>query len=186
MNTLPEGVAPRSSFVTSLAWIFIVLAGFATAISLLQNIMISVMFPIEEMRDSMREAQKSQGVPAFAGFMFDHFRFLLGSFLAMCVLTLVSAIGLLKRKNWARLVFIGMMVLGVVWNVAGAFISYFMFSSFPPIPDTAPRDLHDNLRLMTNIMIGFTTVIAIVFAVLFGWIAKRLMSAEIKREFNGL
>jgi len=184
MNPLPEVMATRSSFVTSVAWTFIVLAGFATAITLLQNIMISVMFPVEEMRASMREAQKSQPMPVFASFMLDHIRLMFGLFFAVCALTLVSAIGLLKRKNWGRLMFIGMMVLGVLWNLAGVFIPYFMFSSFPPIPETAPRDLHDNFQLMTNIMMGFTIVIAIVFAVLFGWIAKRLMSSDIRREFK--
>ena len=177
-------MAPRSSFVTSLAWTFIVVSGVATAIFLLQNIMLTVVFPVEEMRTSMREAQKTQPIPGFASFMFDHFRLMFGLFLAIAALTFVSAIGLLKRKNWARLVFIGMMMLGVLWNLAGIFIPYFMFSSFPPIPETAPRDFHDNFQLMTNIMIGFMAVIGIAFAVLFGWIAKRLMSVDIKREFN--
>lgn len=186
MNTSPEVVAPRSSFVTSVAWTFIVLAGFATAITLLQNIMISVMFPVEEIRASMREAQKSPPMPAFASFMLDHIRLMFGLFFAVCALTLMSAIGLLKRKNWARLIFISMMVLGMLWNLAGVFIPYFMFSSFPPISETAPRDLHDNFQLMTNIMMGFTTVIVIIFALLFGWIAKRLMSPDIKGEFNAL
>jgi hypothetical protein len=186
MNAVSESVAPRSSFVTSLAWTFIVLAGFATAISVLQNVMINLMFPTEEIRGAMREAHGSQAVPPFAAFMFEHFRLLVASFLVVSVLTLVSAIGLLKRMNWARIIFIGLMVLGVVWNLAGIFIPYFMVSSFPPIPDTAPHEFQDNFQLLTKIMIGFTTAIAIVFAVLFAWLAKRLMSADIKREFNAL
>lgn len=39
----------KSTFVNVLAWIFIALAGFSTLISILQNIMISAMFSIDEM-----------------------------------------------------------------------------------------------------------------------------------------
>jgi hypothetical protein len=186
MTNVPEVAAPRSSLLNSLAWTFIVLGGFATAISLLQNIMVSVMFPVDEMRDAMERAHRSQAVPAFAVFMFNHMRLFLGTFLAVCVLTLVSAIGLLKRKEWARLTFVGLMLLGVIWNVLGVFLPYFMFSSFPPVPTTAPPEFQDEFERMAKIIIGFTTVMAIVFAVLFGWVAKRLMSAEIKQEFHAL
>lgn len=186
MNSVPGSAAPRSSFVTSMAWTFIVLAGFATVIAVLQNVMINLVFPMEEIRGAMREARGSQALPPFAGFMLEHLRLFVGFFLAVSAFTLVSAIGLLKRMNWARLVFIGVMVLGVVWNLAGIALAYFMPSTFPPIPDTAPHDFRDNFQLMMNVMIGVSTVIAIVFAVLFAWVAKRLMSADIKREFNAL
>ena len=186
MNASSESAAPRSGFVTGLAWTFIVLAGFATFISLLQNIMISLMFSVEEMRAAMREAGKSQPMPAFFGFVFENFRLFFGLFFAVCVLTLVSSIGLLKRKNWARLIFIGIMALGVLWNLAGAVIPFFMFSSFPPIPESAPGDFRDSFELMTKIMMGFMVVLAVVFAALFGWIVKRLLSDDIRREFLAL
>ena len=186
MNTSSEPAVLRSSFVTGLAWSFILLAAFATFISLLQNIMISLMFPAEEMRAAMRQAEESLPMPAFAGFMFENIRLFFALFLAVCVLTLVSSIGLLKRKNWARLVFIGMMALGVLGNLAGAVVPFFMFSSFPSIPETAPGDFAENFGLMMKIMTGFMVMIAIVFAALFGWIMKRLLSDDIKQEFLAL
>ena len=186
MTSVPEVAAPRSTFVTSLAWTFIVLGGFATAISLLQNIMVNVVFPVDQMREAMEQAHRSKAVPAFAVFMFNHMRVIVGVFFAVCLLTFVSAIGLLKRTNWARLTFIGLMLLGVLWNMVGVFLPYFMFQPFPPVPANAPQEFQDEFERMAKIIIVFTTVFAIVFAVLFGWIAKRLMSAEIKREFNAL
>lgn len=179
-------MSARSSFITSTAWTFIVFAGLSSAIALLQNIVVGVMFPAEGIRLTMREAQGQQAIPGFMVFMFEHLQFILGALLALSLFTLVSAIGLLKRRNWARLVFIGMMVLGVVGNVAGILLPYAMFAAFPPMPDTAASDSGVNFELMINIMSGVMAVVAIVFAVLFGWIAKRLMSTEIKREFNAL
>ena len=180
MNAPSEAAAPRSSFVTSLAWSFIVLAGFATVISALQNVMVNLTFPMEEIRGAMREAQGAQALPPFAAFMLDHFRLLAAFFLGVSVFTLVSAIGLLKRMNWARLIFIGVMILGVIWNLAGLVIPYFMHASFPPIPP----EFRDNFQLMMNIMTVVMAVVAVVFAGLFAWVAKRLMSAEVKREFG--
>ena len=174
--------SPRSTFVTAVAWVFVVLAGFATVIAILQNIMITVMFP----KEAMTEAANVKDAPAFARFMFAYPQVFFGVFLAASAIALVSAIGLLKRKNWARLIFIAILVLGIVWNVGGLVVMFFAFSSMPPMPDQAPPDFRDGFDTMWKVMIGFSVVIALVFAGLFGWIIKRLISAEVKREFLAL
>ena len=38
---------------------------------------------------------------------------------------------------------------------------------------------------MFNIMMGFTVVMCLAFAALFAWIIKRLLAADIRREFVG-
>jgi hypothetical protein len=131
---------PRSNFVTVLAWIFIVLSGYVTLISVLQNIIISLYFPIEEMRPMMDQAEKSQPMPWFAGIMFEHLQLFLMIFLIIAALTLASTIGLLKRKNWARIVFIEIMGFGILWNLCSMALSFLMFSSFVPLSDTAPPE----------------------------------------------
>jgi hypothetical protein len=176
--------APQSGFVTALAWIFIVLAGFATLIAILQNIMISLVFPIEEMSAAMRQAEKDQSMPWLARFMLGHIRLFFALFLGLAALTLVAAIGLLKRRNWARIVFIGIMGFGILWNLAGLAMPFLMFSSFAPAPDNAPVEFRDHFEIVAKIMIGFSVVIAIAFSVLFAWIIKRLMAAEVRREFS--
>lgn len=176
----------RSAFVTGLAWTFIALAGFATVIAILQNIMLALMFPAEELRASMREAEKARPMPALFRFMFENFRLFFASFLVLSAGTLITAIGLLKRQNWARLVFIGIMALGVVWNLASLAMPFLMSSLVPDMPPQAPSDFHANFKLMWNIMIGFTIVIGLVFAVLFAWIIRRLVAEDIRREFLAL
>src|SRR5260370_42306961 len=110
--------ANRSAFVTGLAWTFIALGGFAPLIALLQNIMLTLMFPMDEMRSAMHEADKAHPMPPLFRFMFDNFRLFFASFLAVSALTLVSAICLLKRQNWPRLIFIGIMAFGILSNPA--------------------------------------------------------------------
>jgi hypothetical protein len=186
MNNPTSTLASRSGFITGLAWTFIGLGGFATLIAVLQNIMLALAFPVDEMRSVMAEADKTHPMPGVFRFMFDNFRLFFASFLALSALTLVSAIGLLKRKNWARLLFVAIMAIGLLWNLAGLAMPFFMSSWLPAMPDTAPADFRDQFDLMWKIMTAFTVLIALVFAGLFGWVIKRLVSEDIKREFLAL
>ena len=174
----------RSGFVTGLAWTFIGLSGFATLIAVLQNVMLSVMLPPEALQ---APARGTEDLPAFAQFVFSHPRMIFGGFLAVSAITLVSAIGLLKRKNWARVVFIAIMVLGILWNIGSLMLPFYMQSAFvPPMPESTPQDFRDSFELTWKIMIAFTVVIALAFAALFAWITKRLLSHDVKQEFLAL
>ena len=185
--TTTAGAAQRSGFVTGVAWTFIGLAGFATLTAVMQNVMLSFMLSPQELRGPMHEAQGADHLPAFARFMFAHPRMIFGAFLALSAITLVSAVGLLKRQNWARLVFIGIMVLGIVWNLGSLILPFYMFSAFvPPMPESTPQDFRESFEMTWKVMIAFTVVIALGFAGLFAWIVKRLVSQDIKREFLAL
>ena len=124
----------KSTFVNVVAWIFIVLAGFATLISILQNIMISVMFPVDEMNQVFENAPTQEQIPFLAKFMFSHIQLFFLSFLAVSGTTFVSAIGLLRRRNWGRVILMAIMGLGICWNIFSLIIQNFMFSSFPDFP----------------------------------------------------
>lgn len=175
----------RSSFVTVLAWIFIVLSGFATMISILQNIMVWTMFNQPEVANAM--STPPPGAPPFLAFMAGYFQWIFLAFLLVTIATLVSSIGLLKRINWARLVFIGLMFLGIAWNLLGLFGQFamktFMRGQFAAIPKTP--DMPDMQAFMIGMMV-VSAIFAIGFSVLFGWIAKRLLSLEIRAEFGAM
>lgn len=84
-----------------------------------------------------------------------------GAFNAWSLVTFVAALGLLRRKNWARLLFIGAMVsavLGFAWYVA----------VFTPLYLAHTSDI----------------VECVVVAAVFGWIAWKLRSPSILSEFR--
>jgi len=176
---------PRSSFVTVTAWIFIALSGFASLISILQNIMIQTLFHSQEFAQAMHEMPQNTPPIAgfnFAGFMFHHFPQFFLLFLVISLTTLVFSIGLLLRKNWARLCFIGLMFFAILWQIGGIVLQLFMFSfmrgQFTQIPN-APD--------MSVVFIAFAVIgvlFALGFSVLFGWIARKLMSRPIAAEFG--
>ncbi len=82
----------RSTFVTVLAWLFIVGSGFATFVSIMQVIMVSTMFSGDEFRSIPEDA------PTMAKIMSKYFHFFIYGFFALAIFTFTSAIALLKRK----------------------------------------------------------------------------------------
>jgi hypothetical protein len=186
MPDLPRGSeAPRSSFVTVVAWIFIVLAGFTTFISVLQNIMINTMFPLDE----LRTARASEpGMPPFFDFIFGNIRLFFLAILVVSAVTCASAIGLLLRKNWARLVFIAILALGIAWNLGGLVLQQIMIDSMMKFPMTAgksvPADFEAGMQGMMIAIRVFSAVFALGFSVLYGWLIKRLISPSIVAEFR--
>jgi hypothetical protein len=170
----------KSTFVNVLAWTFIVLAGFSTLISILQNIMISVLIPIDEMNMAFESAPAREQIPFFARFMFSNIRFFFLSFLIISGTTFVSAIGLLKRKNWGRIIFMSIMGLGICWNIFSLVLQNLMFASFPDFPH---GEMSSEFNSMMNVMKVFTFIFAVGISYLFGWIIYQLSSLKIKNEF---
>lgn len=174
----------RSSFVTVLAWVFLVITGFATFISVLQNIMITFFFPMAEMEASMHTAKGSENLPAFAQFMFSHMQYFFVAFLLLSATMFTSSVALLKRKNWARIAFIIFLAFGIAWNIGSLFLQSAFFSSMPQMPSDAPPEFRAQFESMATVMLVAMSLFAIAFSVLFAWLIKRLVSPSIRAEFQ--
>ena len=181
----PDSGMTRSSFVTVIAWIFIVIAGFMTFISLLQNILINTLFPFDKLQSAKASAPP---MPPIFDFAFDHFRFFFLVFFLFSAAKLVSAIGLLRRWNWARLMFVGILGLGVAWIFGGLVLQQFMMDSMMNFPidaaQSAPPDFEAQMKGMMIAMRVFSAVFGLGFAVLYAWIIKRLLSPDVAAEFR--
>jgi len=169
----------RSTFVTALAWVFIVNAGLTTLIAILQNIMIFAFFPMERMNEALQAAPVGQ-IPKGAKFLFTHVEWFFFGFLVVSAITLVSAIGLLKRKDWARILFIVVLSLGIAWSL---FSLTMIASGFPLSLAPAEHQPPPEFLVMFNVVRVFTSVMALGFCILLGWIIKKLVSPPIRREF---
>jgi hypothetical protein len=175
--------APRSTFVNVLAWIFIGLSSFSVLMSILQNVMMHVLFRGPEFERMMQAAGDEPRTPAFALFMFDYLYVFMALALLLAIATLVASIGLLRRRNWARLLFVGLMALGIVWNIGGFLVQLWMFPSMPDMGGDMPDEFEGNFQLMFVAIMVFGGFMALGFSVLFGWIIKRLLSPPIVAEF---
>ena len=176
MNNPPT----RSTFVTVTAWVFIVVSGLASLVSLLQNIVISVMLPADKMQQALSQSHGADEVPAIVQFMLHNIQLLLVGFLLLALLSLTASIGLLRRKNWARIIFIALMGLGILWNIGGVVFNAVFFSSMVPVE---AREMDEGFEIVRAIMLGFSVLMALVFSALFGWIMAKLLSKKIRDEF---
>lgn len=161
----------RSTFVTVLAWIFIVGAGFASFVSLMQVIMVSTMFSGDEFQTMPADA------PSIVKFMSQYFHIFVYGFFILAVFTLISSIALLKRQNWARIAFIGILSVGILWQLGGLIMQFFMFSDFPKHPQG------EDFERMSQLIRWFSFAIAILFSGLFIWIIKKLATQPTIGEF---
>ena len=170
----------KSTFVTVLAWIFIVFAGFSSFIGILQNIMLYMVFPREAMSQHASNSQFPEEIPAIFKFMMLNVEWFFLLVLVLSIVTFISAIALLKRKNWARIVFIILMFLGIAWNVGGLVFQFLFMKNMTDIAGTPPPP---EFQTMETVMIVASTIMVIAFVALFGWVIKKLLSDPIKAEF---
>jgi len=182
----PKLETKRSTFVTVLSWIFICLSGFGTLISLLQNVMINFfMFPqMNQMTEEFGKPDMADKFPPFFKFMFFNIRFFFLLFLIIAVSILVSSIGLLLRKNWARITFIVLMALGILWNIFGMVAQFFMMGFIDNFPVKSSESVGLHFNTMFIIFAVFTSIFCLGLSILFGWIIKKLLSTDIKAEFG--
>ncbi|WP_321368300.1 hypothetical protein [uncultured Desulfuromusa sp.] len=178
----PNQPHQKSTFVNVLAWIFIIFGGFATFMSILQNIMIHTVFPKEEMNQAMQQAENVEQLPAFFGFMFNNFNLFFIFFFVVSLASFISAIALLKRKNWARIVFIVLMSVGIIWNIGGIILQFTMYNSMQEFSGgQAPPPEFES---MMQIMKIASVIMVVAFSALFGFVIKKLCSQSIKAEFT--
>lgn len=176
--------APRSRFVTVLAWVFIVISGFGTLIGLLQNLMLHFVFA--DLAGQL-PVQAADSAPAWERFFAAHFRGFFALVCAAMALTLAASIGLLRRRNWARLAFIGIMLFGIAWNLLGLGLQIAMFDSLgDTFGDGAPPEFGAQFRAMQGMMIAIAAIMTLGFCTLFGFVAWKLTRPAIRAEFIGV
>ncbi len=172
----------RSRFVTVLAWNFILVGGFATFVGVLQNVMIRVATPGAEMREAMAQLGGGDKIPPAMGWMMDHMALVFLVFLLVSAGTLVSAVGLLKRKEWARKVFVVLMGLGIVWSLASLVMQFTVLSPMQAVPpgQALPPEF---LKAMRFAQVA-SAVLVVGMSVLLAFIIRKLCSERVRREFS--
>jgi hypothetical protein len=120
-------------------------------------------------------------MPAFFRFMMGHVRLFFASFLMVSAAMLGAAVGLLKRKNRTRLLFIAILSLGITWNIVGMVLQFFFMQDFPKQVG-APPEFATVFSTMRTVIMLFSALFALGFSALFGWLIKRFTSTEIRRD----
>ncbi|HET7650248.1 MAG TPA: hypothetical protein VFL15_06080 [Gammaproteobacteria bacterium] len=164
----------RSIFVTVVAWIFIVFS----ALALLEFVLFGFI-PFSTLFPGQIPAGPNQPNPALVA------SFMRGVMLVFGLITawvLLSSIGLLRRKNWARISFIVILILGIVSSALSVLIGALGAFAVRNLPANAstPADVQ---AIMPGMM-TFMAVMGVVFIGLYSWILVKLLSARIREEFK--
>jgi hypothetical protein len=167
-------VGSRSMFVTAVAWVFILLAIAAVLSALLRH----------AAADSVLASLPApQGV---ARVLAAYLPWVMGAGAFLSIATLAAAIGLLKRLDWARRVFIGLLLVAIAANLAGLWLQHELVqtvveSALSRTPLPAPvSDVFGGFVTASRVM---GVVVTLGICGLMGWIVHRLMSAAVRQEF---
>ena len=175
----------RSRFVTVLAWLSIGLAGFATLIAVLQNLMLQWLF-LPAMRMQAMPPPLPPGLPAPTAWLFGHMAWLFRAFLLVAASTLLAAIGLLRRHGWARRLFLGLLGLAIAYQLFGLVWSWWFMGSMDRFMRAAgmPAEMGAFMHGFLLVAQVFGTLLGLALCVLFGWLIRRLCSASVRAEFR--
>ena len=168
--------AERSTFVTVVAWIFIVASGFGTFVAAAQNVLARFMTGSEFER-ALHDSSFTNHLPQGMSPAVEHFRLLALVGLIVAAGTLVAAVGLLHRHNWARRMLISILALGIAY-ILGSLVLQRSFVRFG-VGGSVRNEVAQEFRIMF-ITLG---IMGIGVSVLFGWIIARLSSRSVRTEF---
>lgn len=179
---LPIHERNLSTFVNVVAWIFTVMSSLGAFANLLQSIMWHLLVVPSDTLSSMPPEQ----VPPLAETLFQNMGYVSGAMLVFMLASAAISFNLYQRREWARKSFIGLMLLGILFQLAGAIWAYvIVYHYMAPLdaPNIAPevKQMFDQTRHM---MLIISAVFALVLSSLFGWIAWKLQRPSIRAEFR--
>jgi hypothetical protein len=162
-----------STFVTLLAWVSILLTGLMTLVTLFQNLMFWTLVRPEgwEPDPSALELQ-----PRFVTWIAGHLEVWFAFGLVVSVLGLIASVGLLRRRSWARRLYLGLLVVGTALVLAGVVALLFSFPA--EVEDVEVSPLAGQLWNLA--LIGMTAATGALYV----WLAWRLTRPAIRAEFE--
>lgn len=164
----------RSTFVTVVAWIFIIQSAFSSIVLLMEGLAFAVVSNQHAITENL-----PPNTPPIVGAVLHGMAYFLFALLLVALFALASSIGLLQRRNWARLSFVGLLGFGIFWiglNIVFQFIAVLA----GPAPNAPHAQEAHSIMTLAAVVLGLFGVALIV---LFAWIIRRLTTDPVRQEF---
>ena len=169
----------KSTFVTVIGVIFIILAALSLFGILAQTVIFNFLPQSSEISQRMQEQMDNGTMPAFQRFLLTYKVPLMIFSLVFAIIQMIAAIGLLMRQNWARIVFIIVMSVLIALRILSIGTMFFAMPQLPNSPQSSATFLTTFM-----IVIRLTTFLfAIGLSILYAWIISKLLSQKIRMEF---
>ncbi len=170
-------IGARSRFVNAVAWLSILLAAFACEWAVIQD----------ASRSSWAAEAARPDLPWLTGLLLRELSWVFSSAIALSLATLVCACGLLRRVEWARRVFIGLLavaiavVLGSLW-LQQEFVHLLMDDTVRRAPLTPQAaELVDGTVAVARTLAAAVSLVA---GLALAGAMRRLMSPTVRQEFG--
>ena len=170
-------VGSRSRFVTFVAWLFILLAAFACEWAVIQSATQSSWMPPSADRAAM---------PWLTGLLLRYLPWVFSCAIALSLATMVCAFGLLRRIEWARRVFIGLLMVAIAVVVGSLWLQQELVHLLvdgalrqATLPQSA-AELFGGMVTAARLMAAAVSLVA---GLGLAGIIRRLMSPAVRQEF---
>ena len=172
MNATLIPSRPRSTLVSVFGWVMLVIGCFGTLCSVL--LMGLAMVALEQGGEELFPADQMAELPATMLLVLDNLNLILTLTIVSFLLMAVAGFGVIRRRDWGRLLAMILLALSIITAPAGPVLSYLGMSGEQV---SANNVLPPLLVLLYNIGLAVLTV------VLHGWLLWKLRTIEIRGEF---
>ncbi|HBL16969.1 MAG: hypothetical protein A2X36_00545 [Elusimicrobia bacterium GWA2_69_24] len=173
---MEETPPPRSTLITGLAWTAVLCSVLGLLAGSLQCFLSSAMLSggdLERLGDA-------GDLPAIAR-MSPRLHWFGLSSAAGALATFFTAVGLMRRRPWARSAFIVLLGMGMAANLVSVYAVRSVFSTLPVIPEGY---VFPHFRLLLGFLEGLVYAALAGTTALMGWLIRRLRREDVRREFG--
>ena len=188
MTTLPATPAAsghRSTLVTVVAWVFLILSALAT-LGALMNVLILAVTPAATVDAIVSRVTQDTAVthllPAPYQFMMHHARLVALIKLVWWAAVLIASVGILQRREWARRTFVATLGIEIIVVILAFVMSQSMLMGIASQRASQSRTGQVPPGMGTGMALGGLLGVGIVAILL--WLLLTFRSARVRNEFT--
>ncbi len=172
---------PPSTFVSVLAWLGIILHAFLALGAIMQGVLLRTVLEDPTLMERVTAAYSATPIPEVGPYVVGISRIIFAAFFAYALIGVAASIGLLHRKNWARLTTVVMLALTLAWMALMTGLQLLSGNISMPANPNYPN-MPDMTQMMSTIR-TFSLIIGVAIMATCGWLIWRLVSKPIRAEF---
>lgn len=186
----PLPPVPRSSFVNATAWITLCLSILSLVMLALQVVMFLAAGRTGLFSKLQEQLALDPQASAFLSMALEWLPWLAVLITVQNLLFVTASVGLLKRREWGRKLFIALLALVIVWQIVMIPLQWSMMDHFQGLMMMG-QEVRPEMQAMMQAQMEATSIISrlfsaafgLIFAALFAWLIWKLRSPRVRAEF---